>query len=119
MMDKIDRGHMRLDNNRIRPIIIFGYVLIGLSIAGVLFFYWVSLRVELEPSHIYFILISAFLYVITGLGVIKLTRWGYYMFKIFLYLLLICFPIGTLISHKTLKYMSRNNLKAYFFRDGE
>ncbi len=104
-----------MSSDKIRPIIIFGYVLITFSIAGALFFYWVSLQVEWKPSDTYFILVSAFWYVITGIGIIKLTRWGYYLFKIFLYLLFICFPVGTFISYKTLKYMSRNNLKAYFF----
>jgi hypothetical protein len=103
-------------NSRIRPIIIFGYVLIGLSVAGLLFFYWVSLQVELKPNDMYFIFIAAFGCIIIGIGVIKLTEWGYYLFKFFLYLLLICFPIGTLISYKILKYMKKNDIKSYFFR---
>ena len=101
--------------SKIRPIVIFGYVLIILSIVGISFFYWVSLQVELKPSDMYFIISMAFGYIVTGLGVIKLTKWGYYLFKIFLYLLFICFPIGTFVSYKTLKYMNKNNVKAYFF----
>ena len=103
------------NNNKMRPIIIFGYVLISVSVAGIVFFYWVSLQVELKLGDIYFILITAFWHIITGLGVIKSTKWGYYLFKLFLYLLFICFPIGTLISYKTLSYMKKNNIKRYFF----
>jgi len=107
-MDNVDR--------KIRPIKIFGYVLIGLSVISPLFFYWVSLQEKLAPVHIYFVIFVAIWDLVTGLGVIKLTRWGYYLFKFFLYLLLISFPIGTIISYKTFSYMKKNNIKNYFFK---
>ncbi len=54
--------------NKFRPIVIFGYVLIILSIVGLSFFYWVSLQVDLKLSDMYFIISMAFWYFITGLG---------------------------------------------------
>jgi hypothetical protein len=71
--------------------------------------------VDLKPRDMYFIISMAFWVIITGLGVIKFTKWGYYLLKIFLYLLFICFPIGTFVSYKTLKYINKNNVKTYFF----
>ena len=109
---------MSNSNRKVGPIKLFGYILIGLSVVSPLFFYWVSLQEKLPPEHIYFVIFVAAWDLATGLGVIKLTKWGYYLFKIFLYLLLICFPIGTLISYKTLKYMKKNDIKSYFFRIG-
>jgi uncharacterized membrane protein YfcA len=53
-------------------------------------------------------------YLITGVGVLTRRKWGYYLFKIFLYVLLLAFPIGTLIGYKSLKYIKRNNIKRLF-----
>lgn len=53
-------------------------------------------------------------YFLTGLGVVLLKKWGYILFKLFLYLLFLAFPIGTIISYLTLKYMKRHQIKVYF-----
>ena len=37
-------------------------------------------------------------------------KWGYYIFKSFLYILFISFPVGTLISYFSLRYIKRSNL---------
>lgn len=102
-------------DREIKPIVIFGYVLMVLSVVSVVFFYWVSLQVDMKQSDFYFIASVTAWHLITGLGVIMRTKWGYYLFKFFLYLLIISFPIGTFISYKTLKYMKKNNIKKYFF----
>ena len=52
--------------------------------------------------------------VATAIGIIYLRRWGYILFKIFLYIMLIGFPIGTFISYMTLSYMKRHDVKRYF-----
>ena len=98
---------------KIKPIIIFGYLLIGLSVISSLFFYWVSLQGFYAPK--YFLISVALWYFIMGLGVIKMTKWGYYLFKVFLYLLFLSFPIGTIISYRTLSNMKKNDIKNYFF----
>lgn len=50
----------------------------------------------------------------TAIGIIRLRRWGYVLFKILLYIMLIGFPIGTFISYMTLSYMKRHNVKRFF-----
>ena len=75
------------------------------------------MQVPLLPSEFYFITTIALWYFLTGLGVVGLKKWGYYLFKFFLYILFVSFPIGTVISYKTLKYMKKNNIKDYFIRN--
>jgi hypothetical protein len=39
---------------------------------------------------------------------------GYYALKLFLYVLLLAFPIGTLIAVKALRYIKRENVRSVF-----
>jgi len=111
-------------DEHVKPIRIFGVTLIALALLGVLFFGNLFLNPNSEiyvlgpnpPSglHIYFVVGSLLFYFTVGLGIVLLTRWGYVLFKGFLYLLLLGFPIGTFVSYKTLSYMKRHNIKQYF-----
>ncbi len=100
--------------DKFKPIRIFGYALIVLSIICVtVFWYWfVKYDIDIPKT---FVGVVAGWYLITGLGVISKTRSGYYLFKVLLYIHLLSFPIGTFISWKTLSYMKKNNIKEYFF----
>jgi hypothetical protein len=49
-----------------------------------------------------------------GVGVLLRSKWGYFIFKSFLYLSLLCFPISTFIAYKSLKYTKRNDIKTLF-----
>ena len=102
-------------DKKIKPIIIAGYLLIGVTCIGLLFFYWISKQNSLNDFLKYFILSLSIFYLITGIGVINLTRWGYYLFKTFLYMLVFSFPIGTVIAYITLSYMKKHNIREYFF----
>lgn len=110
-------------DTKIRPIIIFGAVIILLTLlsAIVLIFrpgspgYFLGLY--REGFYLILCLLVGFhmFYLLTGLGVISLARWGYYLFKFFLYLhLFIAFPIGTIISYLTLSYMRKHQISRYF-----
>jgi hypothetical protein len=100
-------------NNKLKPIKMFGYVLIGASISVVLFTSWL-VHQGLSPLF-YFTAVVTTWYFLTGIGIIKLTKWGYYLFKFFLVTLFVAFPIGTFISYVTLSYMKKNDIKKYFF----
>ncbi len=102
-------------NDKLKPIRIFGYVLIGASISVVLFTYWI-VRQGLPPLFYFTASVTAW-YLLTGIGIIRPTKWGYYLFKFFLITLFVAFPIGTFISYKTLSYMKKNNIRDYFFRE--
>jgi hypothetical protein len=45
---------------------------------------------------------------LAGLGVVTSTKWGFRLFRMFLYVMLFAFPLGTMVSYVTLRYISRN-----------
>ena len=90
---------------------IFGYVLLSLSIISLTFFYVLS-RQNKDIPWLYVISGNALLFM-TGLGIISLKKWGYYLLKIFLYVIVLAFPIGTFISYKVLTYIKINDVKLF------
>jgi hypothetical protein len=50
----------------------------------------------------------------TGLGVVTSTKWGFRLFRIFLYVMLFAFPVGTMVSYVTLRYIKRNQIQQYY-----
>lgn len=115
---------MKSSDDAIRPIKMFGTVLVIFAVGGALFFIPFFLS-ETSPFfifggrarhyfHFYFWIGSVIFYFLTGVGVIRLTKWGYILFKSFLYLFLLAFPIGTIISCITLRYMRRHQIKSHF-----
>lgn len=110
-------------DDAIKPIKVFGIVLMGLAVAGAFFFLFVTTPAPFfspsspsvyERALFYFTVVELSAYFLTGLGVVLLKKWGYLLFKLFLYLLLLAFPIGTIISYVTLAYMRRHRIKRYF-----
>jgi len=112
-------------SDEVRPIKIFGAVLV---IAGLVAFSafigpflldpssTIYILGEREPHYLlfYFWVASTVFYLLTGVGVLYLTKWGYFLFKVFLFLLFLGFPIGTFISYKTLSYMKCHQIKRHF-----
>lgn len=115
---------MQNTNDKIWPIRTAGLILLSISIIGVLFFSSVFLKRDSSmfifgptppsPAAVYFVLGSLVFYLLTGIGILRLTRWGYYFLKIFLYIFLLAFPVGTFISYKFLSYIKKNNIKKEF-----
>lgn len=54
---------------------------------------------------------------LVGMGLLSRSMWGYYLLKTLLFILVLGFPIGTLISYYSLKYMRNNNVKKFFKTD--
>ena len=116
---------MKSREDVIRPIKIFGAILVALAFLGAYFFTYLDLTASQStfrpnsPSYFgkfgfYFIAGVNIFYLLTGVGVVLLTKWGYFCFKLFLYMMLVAFPIGTLISYVTLSYMKRHQIKRHF-----
>lgn len=106
----------------IRPIKIFGVALIILAVVGALFFLFSTSKTPffsptssstVERVLFYFVIADLVYYFLTGLGVIFQKKWGYILFKFFLYIMFLGFP-GTIISYATLSYMRRHQIKRYF-----
>jgi len=63
-------------------------------------------------SYIVFVIIVWHLF--TGLGIIWQKKWGYYLFKFYLYVMLINPPVGTCLALKGLKYIKENEIYRFF-----
>ena len=103
------------NDKRKRFLKVFGYCLIGISILGFLYHVYINYHFSLSQERLYFLLIVLIWYMATGVGILIRKKWGYYLFKVFLYCLLVSFPIGTIISYLSLKYMKKNNVKDLFW----
>jgi hypothetical protein len=97
---------------------IYGWALLIFGFAGGLYHFYIILTLLKNQSYstegIIFVTIVATWYVVTGIGILRRTRWGYYLLKSILYVLLVSFPIGTFISYKSLKFMKKNSIKNEF-----
>jgi len=105
----------------IKPLVVFGAIIIGFTLFSAFFFfsstspaYFFNFYEARSHSALYFLIGIHLFYLLTGIGVILRARWGYFLFKLFLYLTILAFPIGTIISYYTLSYMRRHRLEQYF-----
>ncbi len=97
----------------------YGIVLIFFSICGIyplVSLYFMEDRpadIDVHKFVIFFVLMGGW-YLTTGIGILLRSKWGYFFFKFFLYILLLGFPIGTFIAYKSLKYIKKNHIKTLF-----
>ena len=101
--------------NKMLPITIFGYILMGAGILIIIFTVWLTNQ-GLPPLLFFTITVTAWI-LLTGIGVIRPSKWGYYLFRVFLIVLFTAFPIGTFISYKTFSYMKENKIKEFFYHE--
>jgi hypothetical protein len=80
------------------------------------FAYWLALAQVVQTGYVPVLLLLAVdvLVFSTGLGVIASTKWGFRLFRVFLYVMLFAFPLGTMVSYVTLRYISRNQIQQYY-----
>lgn len=106
-----------------KPIRVFGIALMAFAIVGAFFFLFLTSpapffnpRSPSSHERVAFYLVTALdiVYFLIGLGVVLLKKWAYFPFKLFLYVLFLAFPIGTIISYVTLSYMRRHQIKKHF-----
>lgn len=114
--------HSRSSGTRV--IAVCGVVLVIGAILEILFFALVFLSpasfvYAFGPNRPSIIMLSlpvamAAFHFATGVGIVKRARWGYLMVKVFLYIMLLIFPVGTLVAIKGLSYMGRDEAREYF-----
>ena len=61
-----------------------------------------------------FLVVFHLFYLLTGVGVLASTGWGYRLFKFFLWMFFFGFPVGTIISYVTLSYMTKHQIQTFF-----
>ena len=102
------------DYDRLKPIKTSGRLFIFIG-AGWAVFAIVEIFIESRGLfYVYSEAIVSFFHIVTGIGIINKKIWGYYLFKSYLYILIIFCPIGTYISFKTFKYIKKYKIKSYF-----
>jgi hypothetical protein len=52
-------------------------------------------------------------HLLLGIGILLRRRWWFSVFKGYLYLLYLGFPVGTYIARETLKYIEQNSVEQY------
>ncbi len=112
-------------NDLLKPIRIFAFALIAIAAINCFIFARFFFFDSESPVYIFgnnsrftFYIWSCFVTfnLVTAFGILSLKRWGYTLFKVYLYLLFLGFPIGTLISYFTLSYMKRHRIEEHFGR---
>ena len=97
---------------------VYGFVLIGLFV-GCVYTICVISQMQGRPFDSCKLgYVISLWYFITGIGLLARKPWGYYLFKCFLYVLFLAFPIGTIVSYKSLSYIKRNGIKSLFYDPG-
>ncbi len=98
-----------------KPILIFAFVLIASSIIGVVMFIDLINDPSFDKDFSIFLFVMVAWHILTGIGIVVQRFWGLVLFKFYLYVLYIGFPIGTYIARKTLRYMRENKIEKYFY----
>jgi len=101
---------------------VLGIALMAMAlVSAAILFLWPGSPFALTRLHrersllpLYLIGPAVVLYMVTGIGLIARTRWGYALLKFSLYLLYLVFPVGTVLSYLALSYLRRHGIKRHF-----
>lgn len=96
-----------------KPIRNFGYFLTAIGVCGFLVLFTKLTDVKYLLVVWTFISLVSLFHLVTGVGVIFKKKWVFALFKGYLNLLYIGFPIGTYIARETLRYIDENNIERY------
>lgn len=106
---------MKNDRSQLPPFLRnFSSILILISITGGILLCYILFKennFEKNINFFIFIIISTIVHLFVGVSILSKRLWGFFTFKLYLYLMLLAIPIGTYISKKTLEYIEKNNIK--------
>ena len=102
---------MTVRNEVYRPLNVAGIFFVISSLVGGMFFNYIHITEGLESSFIIFISINIIFHHLLGIGILMQKMWGLYLLKIYLYILVLGFPIGTFIGVKSLRYIRKNQIE--------
>jgi hypothetical protein len=100
-------------NDLYRPLRYFAYFFIAIAFLGFVTLVLGLSEVKYLPVVWTFLGSVSIFHLVLGMGVLFRKRWGFAIFKAYLYLLYIGFPIGTYIAHETLKYINKNRIEEF------
>jgi len=96
------------------PINLFAKILIWASAIGLYFIYLVLTDPSFDSDFVVFLVVMVVSHTIIGVGLLLRKRWGFFLFKGYLFVLYAGIPIGTYIAIRTLKYIRSHKLERYF-----
>lgn len=96
-----------------KPVRNFGYFFVALGLCGFLILLTKLQDIEQVVAVWLFIGSISLFHLLLGIGVILKNRLGFGIFKGYLQLMYIAFPIGTILSKKTIEYIEKNNIERY------
>ena len=106
---------MKFKPDYYKPIKILGYFFIVVGICG--FLLLILELNDIKSFETKFLLIVfgpvSFYHFIMGINLIKKNKWGLILYKGYLRLMYLGFPIGTFLAIKGLQYIKENNLEFY------
>lgn len=103
-----------IDYSLFKPVRFAGSFCIIFTIFGILFHYNTLTNPEVDSSFKYFVTIVSIFHLSVGLGILLQKIWGYYLMKLYLFILLLGVPIGTYLALKALLYLKENEIKMFF-----
>ena len=97
-----------------KPIKAFGYCFILMGVVCMLMHFSLLQDKNYTIEFVFFVLIMAFFHLLVGVGIILKKKWGFFIFKFYLYSLYLAIPVGTYISIKTFKYIEKHQIQNFF-----
>ena len=93
------------------------FIMVGLL--GFMFSFDMFRELHLNDSPGKWPLVSTTIFIcivhlIIGIGIAFEKKWAFRSLKIYLYLSLLAFPIGTYLSYSVLKFIKKNRIASYF-----
>jgi len=96
-----------------KPIRNFGYFFVIIGLCGFLFLFAKLQSVEQIIAVWLFIGSISLFHLLLGIGIILKKKLWFGFFKAYLQGMYIAFPIGTILSKKTLEYIEKNNIEHF------
>ena len=94
---------------------VFGYLFSVFFLVTLLWFCYHIVQTPESPPWVgYFLGANLVFYFLGSLGLLSRRLFGYYALKVFLYVLLLSFPIGTLMAVRILGFMKRESVRSLF-----
>lgn len=102
------------DDSVFRPIASFGSLFVIIGTLGIIVLFSSLLDVEYRYIVWPFITGTSLFHVILGFGLVHKIRWAFPLFKGYLRLLYLGYPLGTYLSKTTLRYVEKHQIENYF-----
>lgn len=111
-MDKKAKMRDLSPKNTIRYILLY---FISSCLIGLLMHFLLKADIDYTIEFKIFVILFVVIHGAIGIGILLRKRWGLRLFRWYLLMLLIAFPIGTYLSIKMKKYIKKINLENYFY----